>query len=71
MDSVLISSGSLAHTLQSAHADNIVVGIVRNKSGAEDLLKLQRANRSIHVFEADVTDRAALKVRFLWSAAQG
>lgn len=55
---------------QSLDANNTVVGLVRNKDTAKNLLDLQSTRQNVHVVQADVTDRKALQVsvclHFAW-----
>ncbi|KAH9937273.1 uncharacterized protein B0H18DRAFT_969866 [Fomitopsis serialis] len=46
---------------QSAQPDNVVFGLVRNKSTATELLGLAQSASNIHVLQADITDSSALK----------
>ncbi|KAI6785466.1 uncharacterized protein J7T54_007109 [Emericellopsis cladophorae] len=46
----------------SAHADNSVIGIVRNKAATDARVKAELPDRNnIHILEADITDYQALK----------
>jgi len=45
----------------SVNSANIVVGLVRNKNTATDLVALQNRTKYIHILQADITDRKALK----------
>lgn len=46
----------------SAHPDNVVFGLVRNKVDTDKKIEAELPGRkNIHIFEADVTDYAALQ----------
>lgn len=48
----------------STDSNNIVIGLVRNKSATEKKVKTELPEHTnIHIVEADITDYAALKVR--------
>lgn len=52
-----------AEYIQASKADNVVFGLVRDKSTAKKLLELASGASNIHVLQADITDVPALKVR--------
>jgi hypothetical protein len=48
----------------SANADNLIIGIVRNKDATDTKIKEELPERkNIHILEADITDYKMLKVR--------